>query len=295
MRYIRFAIPHLLFASLIISTYLPAASKVEGNIAFVVCVIAVEAGLIFKCKSKTAADTGIIVFGFLLFWEVATTKFPNANTMLYPPPENVFNVFITDWAKILGGIGSSLSLLAVSLVIAVIAGVILGMAVGWFEHARKVIFPIAKVLSPIPAIIYSPYVVALSPSFRAASEIILVLSVFWPLFMNTVTSVASIDRKIVESSKVMKVKTPTMFAKVLFPYCLPKLLGGMAFTVSISFMVLTAAELIGATSGLGWYVKYYADFAQYTRVIAGIIVIGVVVTLIGKGFNALEKLLIKWR
>jgi len=39
----------------------------------------------------------------------------------------------------------------------------------------------------------------------------------------------------------------------------------------MSFILLTAAEMIGATSGLGWYVKYFSDFADYSRVIAGII------------------------
>jgi NitT/TauT family transport system permease protein len=60
-------------------------------------------------------------------------------------------------------------------------------------------------------------------------------------------------------------------------------------------MVLTAAELIGATSGLGWFVKYYADFADYTRVVAGIILIGVVVTILNKLLSTVEKMLIKWK
>jgi NitT/TauT family transport system permease protein len=58
---------------------------------------------------------------------------------------------------------------------------------------------------------------------------------------------------------------------------------------------LTAAELIGATSGLGWYVKYHSDFANYTKVVAGIIVIGVVVTALNRALLALEKVLIKWK
>jgi NitT/TauT family transport system permease protein len=113
--------------------------------------------------------------------------------------------------------------------------------------------------------------------------------------MNMIISVSTVDRRILESAKTLNISSMSMFLHILFPYCLPRLISGMAVTLSISFMVLTAAELIGATSGLGWYVKYYADFADYTRVIAGIIMIGVVVTLLNKGLTALEKLLIKWK
>jgi NitT/TauT family transport system permease protein len=63
----------------------------------------------------------------------------------------------------------------------------------------------------------------------------------------------------------------------------------------LSFILLTAAEMIGATSGLGWYVKYFSDFADYARVIVGIIFIGMVVTGITFGVDRMEKWLLRWR
>jgi NitT/TauT family transport system permease protein len=69
----------------------------------------------------------------------------------------------------------------------------------------------------------------------------------------------------------------------------------MAITITIAFRVLTAAEMLGATAGLGWYVKYYSDFGDYARVVAGIILIGIVVTVLNRFMVMLQDSLIKWR
>ena len=68
----------------------------------------------------------------------------------------------------------------------------------------------------------------------------------------------------------------------------------LPLSVANAFMVLTAAEMIGATSGLGYFVRYYADFADYTRVIAGIFLIGIVVSSLNYGIAELERKIVRW-
>jgi NitT/TauT family transport system permease protein len=53
--------------------------------------------------------------------------------------------------------------------------------------------------------------------------------------------------------------------------------------------------MIGATNGMGWYVKYFSDFADYPRVVVGIMFIGIVVTAIMFFFDKLEKYLLRWK
>jgi len=59
--------------------------------------------------------------------------------------------------------------------------------------------------------------------------------------------------------------------------------------------VLTAAEMIGGTSGLGWYVKYHSDFSQYDQVVNGIITIGITVTLLNLLISKLRSSIIRWQ
>lgn len=86
-----------------------------------------------------------------------------------------------------------------------------------------------------------------------------------------------------------------MLRHVLWPYCLPHIMNSLPLAVANAFMVLTAAEMIGATSGVGYYVRYYADFADYTRVIAGIFVIGIVVSVINAGVGRLKRAVVRWQ
>jgi NitT/TauT family transport system permease protein len=285
----------MVFAVLIVLILSPSMVKIENKWIFLGTVVIIEGVLLFNSKSKTAHDIILIVFLFLAVWEFATTKIPNPYKMIIPVPERVFAVFISDWRIIFNGIISSMQLLFTAMFFGLFLGVSLGIVVGWFERLRKMILPIAKVISPIPPIIYNPYAIVLLPSFRAASIFIIFCSIFWGVFINMILNVANVDRRIMESAKTLNTRSLPMFLQILFPYCLPRILNGMNITLSTSFMVLTAAEMIGATSGLGYFVRFYSDFADYTRVVAGIIMIGIIITLLNKLLVIVQNILIKWK
>lgn len=76
---------------------------------------------------------------------------------------------------------------------------------------------------------------------------------------------------------------------------LPQIFIGCNQGLSVSFILLTSAEIIGAQSGLGYYVKNYSDLGDYTRTIVGLLVIGIVVVVISFLFNKLQKSLLKWK
>lgn len=71
--------------------------------------------------------------------------------------------------------------------------------------------------------------------------------------------------------------------------------GSQDVTLSTSFLLLTTAEMMGASSGLGYFIKNYSDYANYTNVIAGIILIGIVVSVLNVFLSFAERRLIKWK
>ncbi len=295
IRKIHSILPHILFAILAVLIILPSLESVGEYYSFLTVVILIEVALIFNRKSIVANDIGIIVFVFLIFWEYTTAKHGVKNGMLYPAPENVFAIFIKDYKKIFEGIFSSLRLLFMAFGIAILLGVGLGLFVGLSDRLSGTILPIVRVISPIPPVIYSPYAVALLPSFRAASIFVVTLTIFWSLFMSMVLSVRDIDKKIMDSAKTLNLSKRSLILNVLVPYSLPGIINSISVSVSTSFLVLTAAEMIGATAGLGWYVKYNSDFANFTKVIFGIIMIGIVVTLLNALVGVIRKVLIRWK
>ena len=288
-------LPHLLFLGLVVLILQPSVSGTASPAAFIVTVFLIEAAVIARRNSPAANDIGIIVFVFLILWEYFTAKRVVKNAMLYPQPENVFNVFVQDYPKILQGVVSSLRLLGTAFALALIFGVGLGLLVGLSDRLSSTVLPIVRVISPIPPIIYSPYAVALLPSFRSASVFVVTITIFWSIFMSMVLGVKDVDPKIIDSARTLNLNKTSMILHVLVPYSLPGLLNSISVSVSTSFLVLTAAEMIGGTSGLGWYIRYHSDFASFSKVVFGIIMIGIVVTLLNVLISAVRKHLIRWK
>ena len=87
----------------------------------------------------------------------------------------------------------------------------------------------------------------------------------------------------------------TMLFSVILPASLPQIFIGCNQGLTVSFVLLTSAEMIGAQSGLGFYIKNYSDFGDYTRTLVGLIVIGIVIVVISFGFNKIQKYLLRWK
>ncbi len=246
-------------------------------------------------KVETIGDVTAIILGLLIVWELFTTKFDLAGKLLFPSPSVVFALFISEWPELLKGLISSLQLLFGGYVLALILAIPLALYIGWRKRLYRAVNPFTKVLGPIPTIVYIPYAIALLPTFKASSIFIIFIGAFWPIFINTLNGVFNVDKRIVDSAKAINVNEKSMLFQVILPAALPSIISGATIGLVLSFILLTAAEMIGATSGLGWYVKYFSDFADYPRVIVGIIFIGFVVTVITFLFDKIEGYLLRWR
>ena len=99
--------------------------------------------------------------------EFYTTKTGGAHSLLMPPMENVLYVLYSHHAELFNGLVSSLELIFWGLGIALVSAVIFGILVGWFARPREAIMPIVGIISPIPALAYTTYVVGCMPSFKS--------------------------------------------------------------------------------------------------------------------------------
>lgn len=297
-----FILAHIMLTGLIVLILMPGEKQTQSPVAMLVGIALMECVFLYHLRQKekqkkplyVPACIIMIVWGILFLWELLVTQLNCMHPVLYPAPENVFYVFQTQYETVLMNIISTMRLLFVSIVIGVILGVVLGVSVGWIPALRDVFYPIANVLAPIPSIVYAPYIISIMPSFRSASAMVIVIGIFFPMFLNMVNRVKSMDAQIVESALMLNVGNGAMITRVLLPYVMPGVIMGMKVTLTTSFMLLMFAEMMGATSGLGYYIVNYNTYGNYTNVIACIIVVGIIVTMLNWLTNFLEKHLIKW-
>ena len=295
------SVSNLLFIALLAAMLWPSTGQQVPWHLLLVAVVIKAVVLIRQATVKNdeasqgPADVSGIIFAVLLAWYLTTTRYVLMDTMLFPQPEAVLALFVTELPTMLKGLVNSLILLVSGYLLALTIALPLGLLVGWRVRLFHAVNPFTKVLGPIPPIVYIPYAIALLPTFRAASIFVIFIGAFWPIFINTVHGVFNIPKGLLDSARVLNLKERTLLTRVILPGAMPSISTGATLALVFAFILLAAAELIGANSGIGWYVKNFADYADYQRVIVGITFISLVVTTITWGTERLERRLLRWR
>ena len=216
---------HLLFVLLVAQVPLPGKNETASPALFLCAAVLTEAACLWRIvRGKNAP-------GRRGYRRRSVSAVQRLGTVGYragpgPPhpgahPRGGVPGLWAQWRLMLRGIGSSLSLLAIGFGIALPLGALLGMLAGWSPRLRGFLVPIARVLAPVPAIIYAPYLIALMPSFRSASALVIILGIFWPTFLQTVGRTAGLDPHILDSARVLCLSDREMVFQISCPPCCP--------------------------------------------------------------------------
>jgi NitT/TauT family transport system permease protein len=175
-----------------------------------------------------------------------------------------------------------------------VLGVVLGIWAGTSEKLGWAVFPVARVAAPVPPTVYVPYAIAILPTFQLSAIFVVFIGAFWPIFQNAAAGAHAIEARHRDNARILGLSGFEYRRRVVFPAALPHIFSGMAVGLAFSFVLLTVAELFGANAGLGRFVQYYADFADYPRMVAGIIYTGGVTFLVMSLLDALRKRCVFW-
>jgi len=291
----------ILFATIIMTVGFPDSPQqaVSDNRAFVVFLLLITviygAKLYFNYeKIVSTTDIFLIISLGLFLWELLLGKLALLDSFIFPGPAKVFIVFQTDTQRMTEGVVNSLSILFSGYFLALALAIPIGLYAGWKKRLFDVVYPISKTVSPIPATVYLPYSIVLLPTFRASSIFLIFIGAFWPILVGSINGVFSIDPRLINSARSLDLSDYQMIRKILLPAALPSIFSGAMIGLILSFITLTVAEMIAATSGLGWYIEYYHQFANYDKVIAGMILMIAVVIVIMNIFDRIQKHFLRW-
>jgi NitT/TauT family transport system permease protein len=295
------AVFFILFATLIMTVGFPdspqqAASDNRAFVGFLLLITFIYGAKLYFNYEKIVSTTDIflLISLGLFLWELLLGKFALLDSFIFPGPAKVFMVFQTDNKQMIDGIVSSLSILFSGYFLALVLAIPIGLYAGWKKRLFDVVYPISKTVSPIPATVYLPYSIVLLPTFKASSIFLIFIGAFWPILVGCVNGVFSIDPRLINSARTLGLSDYQMIRKILLPAALPSIFSGAMIGLILSFITLTVAEMIAATSGLGWYIQYYHQFANYDKVIAGMILLIVVVIGIMNIFDRIQKHFLRW-
>jgi NitT/TauT family transport system permease protein len=293
----------VLFAAFLAIQLLPdSISRDSLPLYAVVFVVAAEALVLAASafgKNKFALDLISDIAGFvyaaLILWTLCTAKFNILKASFFPPPGVVIAQAARDGAVIFANIQTSLGIVVQGYCLALAIAIPLGLFLGRAIRPGNAATYISKFLGSIPPVVYIPYGIALLPTFRSVSVMVIFLASFWPALAGTMAGALNVERRILDSARSLNVGKLSMLFHIVLPAALPQIFTGCNQGLSVSFILLTSAEMIGARSGLGYYVKNFSDLGDYTRIIVGVLAIGIVVTVIVFFFTKLQRCLLRWK
>ena len=147
----------------------------------------------------------------------------------------------------------------------------------------------------IPPLAYIPLVIVGAGVGEQAKVIVIFIASFLVLVVTIYQGVLSVDVTLIKAAKVLGATDRDLFFKVVIPASTPYILTGARLGLSASLTTLVAAELTGASRGLGMMIQKASGYYDMSTVLMGILVIGVIGILFEKIVRFLERRLTGWQ
>ncbi|MCJ8499591.1 ABC transporter permease [Desulfatitalea alkaliphila] len=173
----------------------------------------------------------------------------------------------------------------------------LGIVMGWSRMLNAALDPIIEMVRPIPPLAWIPIAILWFGIGNQSAAFIIFLGAFFPILLNTVNGVRTIDPILIEAARTLNASRRFILLKVLLPGAFPSIFTGLRIGLGIGWMTLVAAEFTGVRQGygLGYMIMTARDIQRPDQIVAGMVVIGAIGFTIDAGLHLLERVLLRWR
>ncbi len=183
---------------------------------------------------------------------------------------------------------------AAGLAIAVVAGVVVGLALGTVPVVRLLLNTTLELLRPIPAVIYLPVVLLLWGGTSTTAIMLVAVGAFWPMLFQTAYGAGAVDPMLQDTGKLFGLRPRQRLMQVTLPSILPYVATGLRISSSLALIVAVAIELIGGVPGLGADLAKFAANGVYDGLYGLIAVTGVLGFIINLGMERAEHRVLHW-
>ena len=220
---------------------------------------------------------GFVVPLLLLFlWELSG-RFGWVRPNLLPPPSGVVAALaeLIRRGELWGHIEVTLLRVLAGFAIGVAAGTALGALTGYSRLWRALLDPMLQGLRAIPSIAWVPLFILWLGIFETAKVTLIAVGVFFPVYLNLMAGIGDVDRRLVEVGRVYGFSSWTLVRRILVPASLPAYLTGLRGGLGLGWMFVVAAEIMGASEGLGFLLIDGEQTGRPAVIIASIILFAV--------------------
>lgn len=226
---------------------------------------------------------------FLIAWHVAVKI---SGSKIFPTPWEVALgiVELAQKGLLLKYIVASLFRVTWGYGLAILVGVPLGLLLGWFKPAAAALNPMIQIFRPISPIAWTPFAILWFGVADMTPTFLIFLASVFPITVASMAAVQTMQPVYVRAARNFGLKNMQLFRKVILPACLPQIFTGLRIALGIAWLVVVAAEMIAADSGLGHLIIDARNAGKrYDLVGAGMVMIGLIGLTLDVAVRRLER------
>jgi ABC-type nitrate/sulfonate/bicarbonate transport system permease component len=240
---------------------------------------------------------GWLVFGLLLCgWELGSRW--NPQLQLYIPPVSSILGSLGQLA-LSGQVGdhvvATLGRFLEAYLIAAAIAVTLGIVLGYFPLAHSLLEMVIEFLRPMPSVAIIPVAILLLGIGDAMVVAVTVYASLWPILINTIDGVRRIERTLIDTARTFGLSRARILYQIVLPAASPYIVTGLRVSLSIALILVTTAEMIAGSKGLGFFILDEERSFRSGNMYAGVILVALLGYALNRLFVALEGRAMRWR
>jgi NitT/TauT family transport system permease protein len=235
---------------------------------------------------------------FLALWELVARFNLVPGELSFPPFSAVVVEFYNLAANgVLGdNFFASLSRVLIGFVAGSLAGIAVGMLMGWRENFHKALHPIISLFYPIPALGWLPLLMLWIGINELLPIAIIFICSFFPVLYNTVTGIRNVDKEYIRVARTLGASDAKILATVVMPLALPNIFTGLRLEAGMAWRVIIAAEMVAIPTGIGALMMKAESLIRIDIIIVCLIVLAVMCLVFERFFQYMEaRITTKWR
>jgi NitT/TauT family transport system permease protein len=234
--------------------------------------------------------------GLVALWELLT-RTGWVPALFLPSPLGVLmaGLEMLRSGELLTHVATSLGRILVGFGLGAVGGVAVGLAVGVSGLAEAVGAPLIAATFPVPKIALLPLLILWLGIGEASKVAVITLGVFFPMAINTYTGVRHADPLLLRAAVSFGAGRWSLIRKVMLPSALPMIFAGLRLGAGTSLLLLVAAEMIAASSGIGYLVLNAQNLMETTKLMVGIVILSLLGLVSHWLLARLERAAIPWK
>jgi ABC-type nitrate/sulfonate/bicarbonate transport system permease component len=233
-------------------------------------------------------------FSFLALWTAVALSGITSRQFM-PTPWDVVERFAQLMVQPFAGhvllehLLSSLGRFGMGFVLAVLVGIPLGLLMAWFPLVDRLFTPIFEAVRFVAPIAWVPFAALWFGTGIGGPVLIIFMGAFPPVLINTYRGAKQVDRKYIEASQMLGASAYRGMTEVLLPAAVPSIVAGLRISAGLGWQSLVGAELIVASSGVGYLMVKGQAAVSTTTVMSGMVAIGIVGLLIDIALRRVQQ------